>query len=74
MVHNTARLAKEHGNIRLAQICGIIASNEKRQETAYTKMIEKLCEIDPGGIVLAFADMMRKLQKTFGLKTGMGRF
>ena len=31
-----------------------------KDETAYTKMIEKLCEIDPGGIVLAFADMMRK--------------
>lgn len=57
---NTARLAKEHGDLKLAQICGIIASDEKRHETAYTKIVEKLFEIDPDGTVLAFADMMRK--------------
>ncbi|GMJ08505.1 suppressor of SA insensitive 2, FATTY ACID BIOSYNTHESIS 2, lesion dwarf mimic 1 [Hibiscus trionum] len=57
---NTARHAKEHGDINLAQICGNIASDEKRHETAYTKIVEKLFEIDPDGTVLAFADMMRK--------------
>ncbi|XP_057957238.1 stearoyl-[acyl-carrier-protein] 9-desaturase, chloroplastic [Malania oleifera] len=57
---NTARLAKEHGDVKLAQICGTIASDEKRHETAYTKIVEKLFEIDPDGTVLAFADMMRK--------------
>ncbi|XVF84260.1 hypothetical protein PTKIN_Ptkin17bG0018900 [Pterospermum kingtungense] len=57
---NTARLAKEHGDINFAQICGNIASDEKRHETAYTKIIEKLFEIDPNGTVLAFADMMKK--------------
>ena len=44
----------------MAQICGIIASDEKRHETAYTKIVEKLFEIDPDGTVLAFADMMKK--------------
>ncbi|KAK9672170.1 hypothetical protein RND81_12G081700 [Saponaria officinalis] len=57
---NTARLAKEHGDLKLAQICGIIASDEKRHETAYTKIVEKLFEIDPNGTVLGFADMMKK--------------
>ncbi|KAJ8755211.1 hypothetical protein K2173_019009 [Erythroxylum novogranatense] len=57
---NTARQAKEHGDLNLAQICGTIASDEKRHETAYTKIVEKLFEIDPDGTVLAFADMMRK--------------
>ncbi|KAL0302920.1 UNVERIFIED_CONTAM: Stearoyl-[acyl-carrier-protein] 9-desaturase, chloroplastic [Sesamum radiatum] len=57
---NTARLAKEHGDLKLAQICGIIAADEKRHETAYTKIVEKLFEIDPDGTVLALADMMRK--------------
>ncbi|KAL3506855.1 hypothetical protein ACH5RR_032237 [Cinchona calisaya] len=57
---NTARLAKEQGDIKLAQICGTIASDEKRHETAYTKIVEKLFEIDPDGTVLSFADMMRK--------------
>ncbi|XWS09434.1 hypothetical protein CRYUN_Cryun40dG0084200 [Craigia yunnanensis] len=57
---NTARLAKEHGDIKLAHLCGSIASDEKRHETAYTKIIAKLFEIDPDGAVLSFADMMRK--------------
>ncbi|KAL0317549.1 UNVERIFIED_CONTAM: Stearoyl-[acyl-carrier-protein] 9-desaturase, chloroplastic [Sesamum angustifolium] len=53
-------LPKEHGDLKLAQICGIIAADEKRHETAYTKIVEKLFEIDPDGTVLALADMMRK--------------
>ncbi|KAL6146974.1 hypothetical protein ACLB2K_057649 [Fragaria x ananassa] len=57
---NTARHAKEHGDLKLAQICGTIASDEKRHETAYTKIVEKLFEIDPNGTVLALADMMKK--------------
>ncbi|XP_021774819.1 stearoyl-[acyl-carrier-protein] 9-desaturase, chloroplastic-like [Chenopodium quinoa] len=57
---NSARLAKEHGDLKMAQICGIIASDEKRHETAYTKIVEKLFEIDPNDTVLAFADMMKK--------------
>ncbi|XP_017974175.1 PREDICTED: stearoyl-[acyl-carrier-protein] 9-desaturase, chloroplastic [Theobroma cacao] len=57
---NSARLAKKHGDINLAQICGSIASDEKRHGTAYTKVVEKLFEIDPDGTLLAFADMMRK--------------
>lgn len=46
--------------MKLAQICGTIAADEKRHETAYTKIIEKLFEIDPDGTILALADMMRK--------------
>ncbi|CAL9045955.1 unnamed protein product [Musa banksii] len=57
---NTARLAKDHGELNLAQICGTIASDEKLHETAYTKVVEKLFEVDPDYTVLAFADMMRK--------------
>ncbi|XP_044466340.1 stearoyl-[acyl-carrier-protein] 9-desaturase, chloroplastic [Mangifera indica] len=57
---NTARHAKEQGDMKLAQICGIIAADEKRHETAYTKIVEKLFEIDPDGTIMAFADMMRK--------------
>uniref|UniRef100_A0A7N0TWT6 Acyl-[acyl-carrier-protein] desaturase n=1 Tax=Kalanchoe fedtschenkoi TaxID=63787 RepID=A0A7N0TWT6_KALFE len=57
---NTARHAKDYGDIKLAQICGTIASDEKRHETAYCKIVEKLFEIDPDGTVVAFADMMRK--------------
>ncbi|KAL0340826.1 UNVERIFIED_CONTAM: Stearoyl-[acyl-carrier-protein] 9-desaturase, chloroplastic [Sesamum radiatum] len=58
--HGNTRLAKEHGDYKLAQICGTIAADEKRHETAYTKIVEKLFEIDPDGTVLSLADMMRK--------------
>lgn len=57
---NTSRLAKEYGDMKLAQICGSVAADEKRHETAYGKIIEKLFEIDPDGTVLCFADMMKK--------------
>ncbi|EEF47335.1 stearoyl-ACP desaturase [Ricinus communis] len=56
----TARLAKEQGDMKLAQICGTIAADEKRHETAYVKIVEKLFEIDPDATVLAFAEMMKK--------------
>ncbi|KAJ4846898.1 hypothetical protein Tsubulata_026225, partial [Turnera subulata] len=57
---NTARLAKKHGDLQLAQICGTIAADEKRHEAAYTKIMEKLFEIDPEYTILAFADMVKK--------------
>ncbi|KAM7464901.1 hypothetical protein LguiB_012463 [Lonicera macranthoides] len=57
---NTARHAKDFGDLKLAQICGTIAADKKRHETAYTKIVVKLFEIDPDGTILSFADMMRK--------------
>uniref|UniRef100_A0A2N9GIW5 Stearoyl-[acyl-carrier-protein] 9-desaturase n=1 Tax=Fagus sylvatica TaxID=28930 RepID=A0A2N9GIW5_FAGSY len=57
---NTAKLAKEGGDPVLARICGTIASNEKRHENAYAKIVEKLLELDPTGAMVAIADMMRK--------------
>ncbi|KAH9752549.1 Stearoyl-(acyl-carrier-protein) 9-desaturase 5 [Citrus sinensis] len=57
---NTARLVKKHGDMKLAQICGTIASDEKRHETAYAKIVEKLFEIDPDDTILALAGMMKK--------------
>ncbi|XP_077253007.1 stearoyl-[acyl-carrier-protein] 9-desaturase, chloroplastic-like isoform X1 [Tasmannia lanceolata] len=57
---NTARHAKEHGDMKLAHICGTIASDEKRHENAYTKIVEKLFEIDPDDAMLAFYSMMKK--------------
>ncbi|KAI4318200.1 hypothetical protein L6164_025996 [Bauhinia variegata] len=57
---NTARLAKESGDLVLARICGSIAADEKRHENAYTRIIEKLLEVDPSETMLAIADMMHK--------------
>lgn len=41
-------------------MCGNIASDEKRHATAYTKIVEKLIEIDPDATIIAFSEMMRK--------------
>eukprot|EP00271_Cylindrocystis_brebissonii_P010125 TRINITY_DN2621_c0_g1_i1.p1 TRINITY_DN2621_c0_g1~~TRINITY_DN2621_c0_g1_i1.p1 ORF type:complete len:441 (-),score=109.27 TRINITY_DN2621_c0_g1_i1:1168-2490(-) len=57
---NTARHAKEHGDDKLATICGLIAADERRHEIAYAKIVEKLFELDPSGTMMAFEDMMRK--------------
>ncbi|KAL4579061.1 hypothetical protein LXL04_015196 [Taraxacum kok-saghyz] len=57
---NTARLAKENGDPSLARICGIIASDEKRHENAYVKIVEKLLEVDTTTAMIAIADMMKK--------------
>ncbi|CAH8309895.1 unnamed protein product [Eruca vesicaria subsp. sativa] len=57
---NTAKLATTYGDTNLAKICGTIAADEKRHETAYTRIVEKLFEIDPDGTVQALASMMRK--------------
>ncbi|CAA0381113.1 unnamed protein product [Arabidopsis thaliana] len=57
---NTAKLATTYGDTTLAKICGTIAADEKRHEMAYTRIVEKLFEIDPDGTVQALASMMRK--------------
>ncbi|XP_024027845.1 stearoyl-[acyl-carrier-protein] 9-desaturase 5, chloroplastic-like [Morus notabilis] len=53
---NTAKLAIKYGDSNLAQIRGVIASDEKRHEAAYTKIASKLFKLDPNDIVLAFAN------------------
>lgn len=44
----------------LARICGTIASDEKRHENAYARIVEKLLEVDPTGAMMAIADLMNK--------------
>jgi acyl-[acyl-carrier-protein] desaturase len=57
---NTARHAKQCGEHKLATICGIIASDEKRHEIAYSRIVGKLFELDPSGAMLSFQEMMKK--------------
>ncbi|KAF7096852.1 hypothetical protein CFC21_098742 [Triticum aestivum] len=57
---NTARHARKYGDLKLAQICGTIAADERRHELAYTKIVEKLFVVDPDYTVLAFASIMKK--------------
>ncbi|KAI8003283.1 hypothetical protein LOK49_LG08G01993 [Camellia lanceoleosa] len=57
---NTARHAKQYGDTLLAQICGTIAADKKRHETAYVKVMQKIFEVDPDESVISFAQMMQK--------------
>ncbi|CAK8567451.1 unnamed protein product [Lathyrus sativus] len=57
---NIARMAKERGDLVLAQICGTIAADEKRHENAYIRIVEKLLEVDSSETMIAIANMMRR--------------
>ncbi|KAF8762058.1 hypothetical protein HU200_009819 [Digitaria exilis] len=59
---NTARLvgARGAGDAALARICGTVASDEKRHEAAYTRLMGKLFEADPDAAVRAMAYMMQR--------------
>ncbi|XP_049409436.1 stearoyl-[acyl-carrier-protein] 9-desaturase 1, chloroplastic-like [Solanum stenotomum] len=57
---NMARLATEGGDPMLARICGTIGADEKRHEHVYTRIVEKLLEVDPNATMLAIAHMMKK--------------
>lgn len=52
--------AKQSGNKKLAQMCGVIAADEARHGKAYKHFVAKIFELDPSEMMLAFEDMMRK--------------
>ncbi|XP_004241159.1 stearoyl-[acyl-carrier-protein] 9-desaturase 6, chloroplastic-like [Solanum lycopersicum] len=56
---NMARLATQGGDPMLARMCGAIAADEKRHEHAYTRIVDKLLEVDPNATMLAIAHMMK---------------
>lgn len=53
-------LAKQTGNVKLAKMCGVIAADEARHAKAYKYFVEKIFELDPSEMMLAFEDMMKK--------------
>lgn len=55
-----ATMCKQAGNNHLSKICGIIAADEARHANAYIHFIQRIFELDPSEIMLAFEDMMRK--------------
>ncbi len=55
-----ATMAKQAGNTILAKICGVIASEEAVHAKAYMSFIDKIFEVDPSEMMVAFADMMKK--------------
>ena len=55
-----AQFAKKAGDDVLAKICGNVASDEARHANAYKSFVTKIMEVDPGEMMLAFEDVMRK--------------
>src|SRR5690606_15176210 len=52
--------AKQTGNKKLAKMCAVIAADEARHAKAYKNFLERIFELDPSEMMLAFEDMMRK--------------
>ena len=54
------RMAKKKGNALLGKMCNIIAGDEMRHHLAYREFVKTIFDQDPNGMMLAFADMMKK--------------
>ena len=59
--HNrVAKLAKDKGNKRLSKMCKIIAGDEMRHHHAYSDFVERIFEVDPSQMMMAFHYMMKQ--------------
>jgi acyl-[acyl-carrier-protein] desaturase len=55
---NVGRIAAREGDPHLARICRMIAGDEARHETFYTRMMGRVLDHDPAGGLLAFRSML----------------
>ncbi len=59
--HNrVAKLAKDKGNKRLSKMCKIISGDEMRHHHAYSEFVERIFEVDPSQMMMAFHYMMKQ--------------
>jgi len=54
------QLARKKSNALLGKMCTIIAGDEMRHHLAYREFVKTIFGEDPSGMMLAFADMMKK--------------
>ncbi|MEP2059170.1 MAG: acyl-ACP desaturase [Maribacter litoralis] len=54
------QMAKKKGNALLGKMCTIIAGDEMRHHLAYREFVKTIFGEDPSGMMIAFADMMKK--------------
>lgn len=58
--HNrVAQLAKKFGDKKLSKICKMISGDEMRHHHAYCTFVEKIFQVDPSQMMLAFEQMMK---------------
>ncbi len=53
------QFARQAGDDQLSRLCGMIAGDENRHARAYKTFVEKIFEVDPSEMMLAFGQMMR---------------
>ena len=59
--HNrVAKLAKEKDNKQLSKMCKIISGDEMRHHHAYSEFVERIFEVDPSQMMMAFQYMMKQ--------------
>lgn len=59
--HNrVAKIAKEKANKQLAKMCRIISGDEMRHHHAYSEFVERIFNIDPNQMMMAFHYMMKQ--------------
>ncbi|RZJ31971.1 MAG: acyl-ACP desaturase [Flavobacterium sp.] len=59
--HNrVSQLAKQYGDKKLSKICKMIAGDEMRHHHAYSEFVNKIFQIDPSEMMLAFQYMMKQ--------------
>lgn len=59
--HNrVAKIAKQKANKQLAKMCRIISGDEMRHHHAYSEFVERIFEVDPNQMMMAFHYMMKQ--------------
>ncbi|AWH84540.1 acyl-ACP desaturase [Flavobacterium album] len=59
--HNrVSQLAKKYGDNKLSKTCRLIAGDEMRHHMAYSEFINRIFQVDPSEMMLAFQYMMKQ--------------
>lgn len=59
--HNrVAKIAKEKGSKQLSKMCKIISGDEMRHHHAYSEFVDRIFEVDPSQMMMAFHYMMKQ--------------
>jgi acyl-[acyl-carrier-protein] desaturase len=59
--HNrVSQLAKTYGDKKLSKICKMIAGDEMRHHHAYSEFVNRIFQVDPSEMMLAFQYMMKQ--------------
>ncbi|WP_116790028.1 acyl-ACP desaturase [Flavobacterium psychrotrophum] len=59
--HNrVSQLAKQYGDKKLSKMCRLVAGDEMRHHMAYSEFVNRIFEVDPSEMMLAFQYMMKQ--------------